>query len=140
MTDVACFAATTACGSRRDNDIDLEPNELGRDLGEALAASLRPAILDRDGATLDPAEFAQPLHKGGDPLARDRRRGRAQEPDGRQLRRLLRTRRERPCSRRAAEERDELPSPHGIDPGGPRGMRKILPDLSAKVCDQSHLF
>ena len=32
----------------------------------ALAASLRPAILDRDGATLDPTEFAQPLHKSGD--------------------------------------------------------------------------
>ena len=53
-------------GSRRDDDIDLEPDELGRDLGEALAASLRPAILDRDGAALDPAEFAQPLHKSGE--------------------------------------------------------------------------
>ena len=53
----------------RDDDIDLEPDELGRDLGVALAASLRPAILDRDGATLDPAEFAQPLHESGDPWA-----------------------------------------------------------------------
>ena len=35
----------------------------------APAASLRPAILDRDGATLDPAEFAQPLHKSCGPLA-----------------------------------------------------------------------
>ena len=88
-------------GSRRDDDVDLEPDELGRDLGVALVASLRPAILDRDGATLDPAEFAQSLHKGGGPLAPGRRRGRAQEPDGRQLRRLLRARRERPrCPRR----------------------------------------
>ena len=68
MTDVACFAASD-CASRRDDDIDLEPDELGRDLGEALAASLRPAILDRDGAALDPAEFAQPLHKSGGPWA-----------------------------------------------------------------------
>ena len=96
------------CGSRRDNDIDLQPDELGRDLGEALVASLRPAILDRDGAALDPAEFAQPLHESGDPLALGRRRGRAQEPDGRQLRRLLRARGERPRRRRAAEKRDEL--------------------------------
>ena len=30
------------CGSRRcDDDIDLEPDELGRDLSEALGASLR---------------------------------------------------------------------------------------------------
>src|SRR5207244_2155729 len=43
---------------RRDNDVDFAPDQLGRDLGEALAASLCPAILDRDGATLDPAEFA----------------------------------------------------------------------------------
>ena len=100
--------------SDRDNDIDLEPDELGRDLGVALAASLRPAILDRDGAALDPAEFAQPLHKSGGPLAPGRRRGRAQEPDGRQLPRLLRARRERPSGRRAAEKRDEL-APSSLD-------------------------
>src|SRR5262249_57568797 len=33
------------------HDIDLQPDELGRDLRRALAASLRPAIFDRDGAT-----------------------------------------------------------------------------------------
>jgi hypothetical protein len=33
------------------------------DLGDALGASFREAILDRDGATLDPAEFAQSPHK-----------------------------------------------------------------------------
>ena len=103
IVEVACFAAGTAA-SHRDDDIDLEPDELGRDLGEALAASLCPAILDRDGAALDPAEFAQPLHKGGGPMAPVRRRARAQEPDGRQLPRLLRARRERPRAprRRAA--------------------------------------
>jgi hypothetical protein len=41
--------------------MDLEPHELGRDLGVALVVSLRPAILDRNGAALDPTEFAQPL-------------------------------------------------------------------------------
>jgi hypothetical protein len=56
-------------GRIRDNDIDLEPDELGRDLGEALVAALRPAILDSDGAALGPPEFAQPLCKSGNPLA-----------------------------------------------------------------------
>src|SRR5262249_1438610 len=55
------------CTSHRDNDIDLEPDELGCDIGEALAAPLRPAIFDHDRAALDPPEFAQPLHKGGGP-------------------------------------------------------------------------
>jgi hypothetical protein len=68
MTVVACFAATTAGGSRRDDDIDVEPDEFGRDFGEAFLASLAPAILDRNGATLDAPEFAQSLHKGGGPF------------------------------------------------------------------------
>jgi hypothetical protein len=62
---------------RRNNEIDLEPDELGRDLSETLGASLSPAILNGDGSILDPTEFAQPLHKGGDPLALNQRRGRA---------------------------------------------------------------
>jgi hypothetical protein len=49
--------------SGRDNDIGLESNELGRHLGEAFGVSFGPTILDCDGATLDPTEFAQPLHK-----------------------------------------------------------------------------
>src|SRR5205807_594314 len=97
-----------------DNDIDLESDQLGGDFGEALAASLRPAILDRDIATFDPAKVAQPLHKSSGPLASARPRGRAQEPDGGQLSRLLRARRERPSSRRAAEQRDELAPIHSI--------------------------
>jgi len=72
-----------------------------------------PAILDREVATIDPSEFTQPLHKSGNPLALDRRRG-AQEPDGRQFARLLRARRERPRGRHAAEERDELAASHSI--------------------------
>ena len=122
MTDVACFAAMTGAVAIRDNDIDLQPDELGRDLGVALGASLRPAILDRDGATLDPAEFAQALHKSGGPLARARRRVRAQETRWSAACRLLRARRERPRRRRAAEQRDELAasdeSGHLIPPAG----------------------
>src|SRR5262249_34381489 len=49
------------------DEIDLQPNELGCDLGVAFVASFCPAILDRHVATLNPAEFAQSLHKGADP-------------------------------------------------------------------------
>jgi hypothetical protein len=96
----------------RENDIDFQPDELGCELGEALAASLRPAIFDRDGASFDPAEFAQSLHKSGSQLALRGRRSRTQKPDSRQLARLLRARRERPRRGGAAEQRDELASFH----------------------------
>jgi hypothetical protein len=50
------------------------PDELGHHLGEALVASLRPPILDGDGAAFDPTEFAQLLHKGEEALAIERTR------------------------------------------------------------------
>ena len=34
--------------ARRDNDINLSPDEFGGDLGRALVASLRPSIFDCD--------------------------------------------------------------------------------------------
>src|SRR6516165_1964828 len=90
--------------SRRDNDIDLEPGELGGYLCEPIGSSASPAIVDRNGATLNPIEFAQSLYETGNPMPPSRRRGRSKKSDGRQFARLLRTRRERP-RRRAAEQR-----------------------------------
>src|SRR5262249_11410763 len=97
--------------SRRNNDIDLQPDELGREFCVALIAALYPAILNHEVATVDPSEFAEPLHERGNPFALERRR-RAQESDDRQLARLLRPRGERPGHRRAADERDEPPPSH----------------------------
>ena len=50
-----------------DNDVDLQPDKLGRDFGITLGAALRPAILDRDVTVLDPAQFAQVRNKSGRP-------------------------------------------------------------------------
>ena len=52
-------------GSRRDNDIDLEPDELGRVFCVALIAALCPAILNGQVTTVDPTEFAEPQNKSG---------------------------------------------------------------------------
>src|SRR5262249_13965127 len=95
-------------------DIDLEPDEVGRDLGEALVESFPPAILDRDVATVDPAEFTQSLHKCGGPFASGRTRALAQETDCRHFARLLRACCKRPRRRRAAHQRDELSLSHSI--------------------------
>jgi hypothetical protein len=72
-----------------------QPNELGGDLGHALGAALRPAILDGDGATLDPTEFVHPIQEGGDPLALDASCSRAEHPYRWQPCRLLRVHSER---------------------------------------------
>src|SRR5262249_39464421 len=114
------------CASHRDNNIDFEPDELSCDLSEAFWASLRPANLDPDSATIDPTEFAQPLCERGDLLALDRSRARPQEADGRQLR-LLRARRERPRSRRAAQQPDELAPFHCPVPPVPWDRKDSTP-------------
>src|SRR5262245_41643089 len=94
------------CAPPCHNDVELEPDEFGGDLGEALFGTFRPAVLDCDGAALDPAKLTQPLQKSGYPLSLGRTRARAQEPN--RLRRLLPLHGERPCCGRAAEQRDEL--------------------------------
>src|SRR5262249_57141958 len=92
----------------RDDDINLESDELGRDFAVPLGASLNPARFHCHGATIYPAEFAQSLRKVSNPLAVVRTRA-ANKPDGGQL--LLRARRERPRSC-AADERDETAPLH----------------------------
>src|SRR5262249_10859007 len=101
-------------GAICENQVDLAQDKLGREVGIALGASLAPAVLDRDGATIDPAEFTQPLQKCVDPCALAYWPAATEVPDGRQLARLLRPRRERPPRRSAAEQRDELAALHSI--------------------------
>jgi hypothetical protein len=69
-----------------------------------------PAIIDAEVAAVDPAQVAQSLLKGSDPQSRLWIIGgeRHEHADVPHPLRLLRPRRERPCSHRAAEQRDEL--------------------------------
>src|SRR5262249_27166518 len=130
-------------GPRGENDIDLEPDKLGRDLGITLGASLPPAILDDDCAALAPAELAQPLHERGGPCALACRRTAPEESDRRRLARLLRARRERPHSRRA-EQRDELAPPHSITSLAPcrngSGMVRTSAFAVLRLTTSSNLF
>src|SRR5262249_45769612 len=129
--------------ARADDHIDLEADELGSDLSVTLVAPLSPSILDRDRASLAPAEFAQPLHERGGPAAPGRRRTRAEKADGRQLCRLLRSRRERP-GRRAAKQRDELAPLHSITSSAraSRDGGTVRPSASAvlRLMTSSYLF
>src|SRR5262249_19834592 len=110
-----CLLRREDCwGTLRDNDIDLELDELGCDLGGALLASPRPRIPHCNGATFDPPELTQPLHKSSEPFASSGMGVRTQEADGPQTSGLLRARRERPHRPRAAEKRNELAALHSI--------------------------
>jgi hypothetical protein len=44
------LALPQRCG--RNNDVHLAPDEVGRDIGEMLIASVRPPVFDSDGAPL----------------------------------------------------------------------------------------
>ena len=52
MTSLLCREARP---SRREDDIRLELDKLGGNLGKALVAPIRPPILDRHGTSIDPA-------------------------------------------------------------------------------------
>jgi hypothetical protein len=73
------------------------------------ASALRPLPFDDDVGALDVAEVTQARPQ---PLTCGTLEGKAQKPDARWFRTLLRTRRERP-SGRAADESEELAPPHG---------------------------
>src|SRR5262245_38058909 len=121
-------------GSPCDDDVDFEPGKLGRDLGQALAAPVCPAIFDRDRAALDPTEVVEPPRECGRPLAFRQRCAVAQEPDNWSLRRLLRSRRERPSGSRTAEQRDELATSnnfHSITSSARASMGRALLMLRA---------
>src|SRR5262249_26534155 len=98
--------------SERMDHLNLKPNELSQEFFSGFPASLRPPILDRNIATFDPAEFAQPAQKRSAKRACRAAAAGAEKAHGPQFSRLLRPRRERPC--RCAEPRDEIPPSHSI--------------------------
>jgi hypothetical protein len=59
-------------GARRGDDVHLEADELGHDLVKAFAVALTPAVFNRDGAAIDPAQFSQPLIERSNPAAPSR--------------------------------------------------------------------
>src|SRR5262249_11079233 len=73
-------------------------------------SAIRPSILYRDILALDVTEITETLLKRGHKL----RIGKPTVDNSNYRRPLLRARRERPCSRRAAEQRHELATVHSM--------------------------
>ena len=120
-----------------NNDVDIHTNKFSCDFRVALGATLRPTILDRDSAVLDPAEFAQSRHEGIRPWSKGRWIG-TEEPYGGQLSDLLRARGERPCCRRADRQRDKFASPHLPPAERHSNYLKLARLLNEPVCDIKH--
>src|SRR4029453_15340143 len=89
------------------------PGQLARHLRQAFDSTFGPAVDDRDVLTLDESDLFQALAECGKTRCHAIRRSAVEKSDHRH-RRLLRARRERPNSRHAAEQRDELAPFHSI--------------------------
>jgi hypothetical protein len=89
------------------NDIHRAPNERRRGLGEPFRHSVAMRIVEDYVAAFEVPEIPQPVPEGVPPERV------VDDADARDLRRLLRARRERPRGR-TPEQRDERAAPHSI--------------------------
>src|SRR5262249_24223378 len=91
----------------------LPPNQVGHQRLQLIILALRPTVLDGDVLALDIVCFLQALTKRRQEKGGWLRESGVEEPDHRHPL-LLRARGERPRSRHAAEQRDELAALHSI--------------------------
>ena len=97
----------------RDDHRNPTADQIGRERRQAVELIVRPAVLDGGVPALDEAGRTEPLMKALEIGRKTVSRGRAEKPDRGHCH-LLRARSERPSSRRAAKQRDELAA-HSIE-------------------------
>ena len=93
------------------DDIDVETNKLGHQIREPIVFTLRPPELYDNVPALDVTEIAQARSQGLNRFSGPSGCRGTQKSDPRHLAGLLRPRRDRPRSRRAADQRDEPAAP-----------------------------
>ena len=94
-----------------------ERNQFRHVFAQPVGIAQTPSILDTEVSAVGPASFLQALDEGvaaGLPFRIACRQTAHEHADTPHPAGLLRPRRERPGSRRAAEQRDELATPHSI--------------------------
>jgi len=102
-----CFGRESRGGGPQHyDDSHFATDQLGRQPRQSVVLAVRPPVFRRHVLALDVADFAQALPEREQTVCVKRgvSRSTAEEPDHRH-RRLLPARRERPSSRRAAEQR-----------------------------------
>src|SRR6516164_9253806 len=115
IVEVAALAASAEGGPPAAiSTATCSGDEFGGEVTQLLIATFRPPKRDHQILSLDKSGFAQPVAERGDETCGFSGRAGAKKPDHRHGR-LLRARRQRPCRRAAAEQRDELaPLHHSI--------------------------
>src|SRR5262249_21800641 len=106
----------SAHGAACEENVGRECNQLCRILARAINVVRAPSNFDAQVAVLSPSQLLQGLLKrrnAGAPFCICVSRIH-EHADASHVLRLLRPRRERPRSRRAAEQRDEIATPHPI--------------------------
>src|SRR5262249_50109695 len=108
-----CCDARTA---GRQDDIRRQRDQFRREFANAIGIARAPAVIDLHIPADGPARLLQPLMESREACLTFRIIGGEihQHADAPHPLRLLRARRERPCRRRAAEQRDELAPFHSI--------------------------
>ena len=113
----------TRWGAPCDDQIDIEPNQFPRKFWKPFCDAISRTVLDGEILAFDVPEFAQASEQGvqiGSVLGGGNR---LKYSDAIDFSGLLRARRNRPHRRSAAEQADELPSPHV----GHRGAPSLVP-------------
>ena len=105
----ACTGKSPGCGYSHGHTL---ANQIGRKLRQSIELPVSPAKFERNVLAFDVSGLLEALAKSAQILREGYGRCGVQKSDHRH-RRLLRARRERPCSR-AAEQRDELAPLHSI--------------------------
>src|SRR5262249_41847384 len=108
------FGRRLRCQRRRSaargNDCDLSTNEFSGQRRQAIITAFSPTVLNREVLAVDQTRFTQALPKRCHTIGVGLRGAGTEEPDHRHTR-LLRPRREGPCSR-STKERDEFAAFH----------------------------
>jgi hypothetical protein len=100
-------------GSAADDYLHLSADEVGSQFRQSIGPALRPTVVDDYVLGLDVSGFCQILSKCRQGVRNRPWPSRAEKSDHSHSR-LLCARSEGPASRRAADEGDELPAPHGL--------------------------
>ena len=112
IVSVAFLAAVTPCVPHDTHEVHLEPDQLGRQVGQPVDPTLRISIVDYNILALNPPEVAQPLPERveqGRPIGGGRQ---AKKTYPRHLSRLLLCTHTHGARDRTTNKRNELPPPH----------------------------